>query len=145
MPTLTVYQVVNGIPACAKSQVIVTFLEQRSGQFGWADTVFAGNWLRAGMASLPVADTRADLLPHPAIMQRAGMPLLAGMDILDDNRSRLLPGFTVHAEFAIYMGRGPVAARSSGQNTPILIKALCSLETNSVGSMQTGKLLSVMR
>jgi imidazolonepropionase-like amidohydrolase len=75
------------------------------------------------------------------IMQRVGLPLLAGTDVSADGPQTSL-GFTLHAELAIYVAEGltPLAALQAATLNPAqLLHA-----TDSLGTVASGKLADLV-
>jgi len=67
----------------------------------WGGTAPQGNWLR-GMAN----PGKSDSLRFLSIVQRVGLPILAGTDAGAPVRDKEPPGFALHAELAIYVTEG---------------------------------------
>ncbi len=102
----------------------------------WAGTLPAGNWLRDSV--IPAPDSSGLM----AVVQKLGLPLLAGTDA-NDRKDRGKPfGFSLHTELAIYVADGMTpleALRTATLNPAKMLRA-----TDSLGTVASGKLADLV-
>ena len=106
-----------------------------------------GNWLRDSLASGggSVASHHGPAAENAlSVMQRVGMPIVAGTDLCFERRCFLLmgPGFSLHAELAMLVAEGltPLNALQAATLNP----AKMLRGTDSLGTVAAGKLADLV-
>jgi imidazolonepropionase-like amidohydrolase len=136
VPTLSQYSSRVGTYA----QSLLTRSADRIQAF-WTGSLLHGNWLRDAASAGPSDASHSGSLGGMRIMQRVGLPLLAGTDVSADGPQTGL-GFSLHTELAIYVAEGltPLAALQSATLNPAkLLHA-----TDSLGTVASGKLADLV-
>lgn len=131
VPTIFMYY--GGKP---RAEAIRVHFEAAVVQF-LSDSIHSMNWLRA-----TDSDSTADSLGVMHILQRAGIPILAGSDAAKA-KDRLSPwGFALHAELAMLAGEGLTSLtvlQSATLNPARMWRA-----TDSLGTVASGKLAGLV-
>jgi hypothetical protein len=123
----------------AAARAVSARLAKISGQF-WTDSAPQGNWLRD-----VVRPGSTDSLRFLSIMQRVGLPILAGTDAMEKNDRgirKMLPGYSLQAELGIYVAEGltPLDALQTATLNP----AKMLRGTDSLGTVTAGKLADLV-
>jgi imidazolonepropionase-like amidohydrolase len=137
-PTLFAYKGGKGKYA----EPISARLAMRAREF-WDGSLLHGNWLHDSASSVALNGSQLDSSGAMRIMQRVGLPILAGTDVSDPDQGDVLsPGLSLHAELAMYVAEGltPLAALQSATLNPAkLLHA-----TDSLGTVASGKLADLL-
>jgi hypothetical protein len=109
----------------------------------WNGSLPHGNWLRGLADSGTHGTSTAGSSGAMHVMQRVGLPILAGTDIYkDESEPFASPGFALHAELAMYVAEGltPLEALQTATLNPAkLLHA-----TDSLGTVASGKLADLV-
>jgi hypothetical protein len=136
VPTL-IREVSEGFAPPAYAQRIFDRFTERARAF-WGGSPLHGNWLRDSASS----DTHHAAPGAMSIMHRVGLPILAGTDTWITQTDKVPPGFSLHAELAMYVAEGltPLEALQTATLNP----AKFLRATDSLGTVATGKLADLV-
>ena len=135
-----------GMRSTAASRAILKHFYQFATGF-WGGTPFHTGWLRdsmiiAQMAMNPPAGSPADSARFFHVLERVGMPIMAGTDGGAPVMEPQPPGFALHTELALFVAEGltPLQALQSATLNPA--KSLHA--TDSLGTVAVGKLADLV-
>jgi imidazolonepropionase-like amidohydrolase len=108
----------------------------------WAGSLLHGNWLRDSATSGNPSASHRDSVGAMQIMRRVGLPILSGTDDGAPVIKEMPPGFSLHAELAMYGAEGltPLEALQTATLNP----AKFLHATDSLGTVATGKLADLV-
>jgi len=135
VPTITRGHLTKYVMA-PRSDAIYTHLAEGASKF----------WSRAA-ANIPFVHNTPPVLPSEPlgilhVMQRVGMPILAGTDAGAPVIESMPPGFALHAELAMYVSEG--MSVSDALRTATLNPAKFLHGTDSLGTVTSGKLADLV-
>jgi hypothetical protein len=108
----------------------------------WAGSLLHGNWFRDSISSSAPNASHPSSPGGMSIIHQVGLPVLAGTDVGAPVMKKMPPGFSLHAELAMYVAEGltPLEALQSATLNP----ATFLHSTDSLGTVASGKLADLV-